>query len=103
MRAAAANGDRKRMLDLDFQFHRAIVNMSGHRRLADIYANLAAQTRMFMTMTEVLHHDLDEAVTIHEPIAEAVLSGAAEAAFALSSSHTERDAVELMAALFRKP
>jgi len=101
MRAAAVDGDRKRMLDLDFQFHRAIVNMSGHRRLADIYANLAAQTRMFMAMTEVLHHDLDEAVAIHQPIAEAVISGDADAAFALSSSHTERDAVELIAALFK--
>lgn len=102
MRAAADSGDRKRMLELDFQFHRAIVNMCGHRRLSDIYANLEAQTRMFMAMTEVLHHDLEQSVAIHEPIAQAILSGDADRAFDLSSHHTEGDAVELVAALFRK-
>lgn len=101
MREAAVAGDRRRMLELDFQFHRTIVNMSGHRRLADIYAKLEAQTRMFMTMTEVLHHDLDRSVAAHQPIADAVISGDAAAAFALSSSHTEGDAVELIAALFK--
>lgn len=101
MRAAAQAGNRKQMLDLDFQFHRTIVNMCEHRRLSDIYSALEVQTRLFLTMTEVLHHDLDEALAQHEPLAEAILAGDAERAFALASHHSERDAVELVNALFQ--
>ncbi|MEZ5926857.1 MAG: GntR family transcriptional regulator [Hyphomicrobiaceae bacterium] len=102
MRAAARTGDRRRMLELDFEFHRAIVNMSGHRRLLEIYAKLESQTRLFLTMTDVLHHDLEDAIAHHEPLGNAILAGDHQRAFELASHHCERDAVELVRALFHK-
>lgn len=102
MRAAAKAGDRKAMLELDFQFHRAIVAMCGHKRLSAIYARLESQTRLFLTMTDILHHDLDDAIAHHVPLAEAVLAGDHEKARKLASGHSERDAIELVKALFHK-
>lgn len=102
MRAAANAGDRKAMLELDFQYHRAIVNMCGHKRLSTIYAKLESQTRLFLTMSDILHHDLDDAIAHHIPLAEAILAGDAEKARMLASGHSERDALELVKALFQK-
>lgn len=101
MRKAAAAGNRKRMLELDFQFHRAIVAMCGHARLSEIYGKLESQTRLFMTMTDILHHDLDDAIAHHMPLGEAILAGDHQRAFELASHHCERDATELVKALFR--
>lgn len=100
MRRAAVEGDRKGMLDLDFQFHRTVIAMCDHKRLADVYAALESQTRLFLTMTEVLHHSLDESVALHSELAEAILSGDQDRAYELARHHTERDAKDLAAALF---
>ena len=99
MRSAVEAGNRKRMLELDFEFHRTIVEMSGHKRLAEMWSRLAVQTRLFLTMTDQFHHDLDGLLSIHEPLAEAVLAGKAEKAFRLASHHSQRDGTRLSAAL----
>ncbi|MEZ5923256.1 MAG: GntR family transcriptional regulator [Hyphomicrobiaceae bacterium] len=99
MRSAVDAGNRKRMLDLDFEFHRTIVEMSGHKRLAEMWSRLAVQTRLFLTMTDQFHHDLDGLLSIHEPLAEAILAGKAEKAFRLASHHSQRDGTRLAAAL----
>ncbi|MFO1058321.1 MAG: GntR family transcriptional regulator [Dongiaceae bacterium] len=100
MRSAVAARQRKRMLDLDFEFHRTIVEMSGHKRLIDVYARLEAQTRLFLTMTDRFHHNLDGLLAIHEPLANAIVKGDVERAFALASHHSEHDGKELAAMIF---
>lgn len=102
MRAAVAAGNRKRMIDLDFEFHRTIVEMSGHKRLVDIYAKLESQTRLFLSMAHECHHDLDRQMALHEPLAKAVLDGDPERAFALASHHSEQDGVDLAGEIFAK-
>lgn len=99
MRSAVEAGNRKRMLELDFEFHRTIVEMSGHKRLAEMWSRLAVQTRLFLSMTDQFHHDLDGLLSIHEPLAEAILAGKAEKAFRLASHHSQRDGTRLAAAL----
>ncbi|MEZ5775275.1 MAG: GntR family transcriptional regulator [Hyphomicrobiaceae bacterium] len=99
MRSAVEAGNRKRMLELDFEFHRTIVEISGHKRLMEMWSRLAVQTRLFLTMTDQFHHDLDGLLSIHEPLAEAILAGKAEKAFRLASHHSQRDGTRLAAAL----
>lgn len=99
MRSAVESGNRKRMLDLDFEFHRQIVGLSGHSRLADIYAGLEMQTRLFLTLTDQFHHDLEELVAIHEPLARAVMEGDEGQAFGLASSHSQGDGRKLTEAI----
>jgi DNA-binding GntR family transcriptional regulator len=100
MEEAAAAGNRRRMLDLDFRFHRAIVDMCDHARLAQMYTNLETQTRLFLTMTEMLHHSLDDSVMLHRDLAEAIIAGDPDRAYKLGRRHSERDAKELASALF---
>lgn len=100
MRGAVSARNRKRMLELDFEFHRTVVEMSGHTRLIELYTALQSQTRLFLTMTDQFHHDLDELLAIHEPLAKAIMDGDAERAFALASHHSEQDGKELAAAIF---
>lgn len=102
MRRAVASGDRKQMLELDFRFHRTVVDMSGHKRLADMYATIAAQTKLFLSMTDQFHHDLDGLLAIHEPLAEAILAGETDRAYDLARRHSENDGMALVAAMFSK-
>ena len=102
MRSAVATGNRDRMLDLDFEFHRTLVEMSGHRRLVDIYAKLESQTRLFLGMAHEFHHDLDRLLALHEPLAQAVLAGDAKTAYALASQHSEEDGKKLAATIFAR-
>lgn len=66
---------RARMLELDFRLHRAFAELCQHGRLAAIYASLESQTRLFLSMTEVLHHDLDQSVAHHAPLIDAIPEG----------------------------
>lgn len=100
MQLAAKAGDRSRMLELDFLLHRTIIDLCQHGRLAAIYASLESQTRLFLSMTEVLHHDLDQSVAHHAPLIDAITRGDADLAHALASHHTDQDAAELIQALF---
>lgn len=95
MRSAATAGNRKRAMELDFEVHRTIIAMSGHRRLAEAYASLETQTRLFMAMTGRFHHDLSELVSIHEPLVAAICAGKAQRAFDLAIRHNEPDGRKL--------
>ncbi len=101
MRSAVESDNRKRMLELDFEFHKTIVEMSGHKRLAEMWSRLAVQTRLFLSMTDQFHHDLDGLLSIHEPLATAILAGNAAKAYRLASRHTQPDGTQLEAALAR--
>jgi len=103
MRDAVSSGNRRKMRELDFQFHRAIIEMSRHSRLIDAYTRLEVQTRLFLNMTDHFHHDLDGLLAMHEPIALAILAGDAESAYSLASHHSERDGERLAETIFENP
>ncbi len=100
MVAAAEAGRRKRLLDLDFEFHKNVFAICGHRRLEAIYLSLEAQSRLFMSMTEYLHHDLTDSIRHHRPLFDALMAGDADRAFELSSRHSDSDLSELVSQLF---
>jgi DNA-binding GntR family transcriptional regulator len=104
LRVGVLSGNRRRVMDLDFKFHRTIVELSGHRRLIDLYSVIEAQIRLFMTltMTDRFHHDLTEVLSIHEPIAKAIAKGDGARAAELASRHNERDGQHLIAAMSAK-
>ena len=79
--------------------HRLIIEISGHRRLADIYASLEAQTRLFLAMTDQFHEDLSGILASHEPIAKAIFEGKERVAFDLAVRVNEPDGERLIAAM----
>ena len=101
LRLGVMSGNRRRVMELDFKFHRTIVELSGHRRLIELYKFIEVQTRLFMTltMTDRFHHDLTEVLKIHRPLAEAISKGDARGAAELASRHNERDGQHLIDAM----
>jgi DNA-binding GntR family transcriptional regulator len=92
MRLAVEERDRLKCMESDIAFHRQIVAMSKHKRLIQMYGLLDAQIRLFMALTEPMHADIfADMIKIHEPIANAVLSGDAKTAASLSSTHNKAD------------
>lgn len=96
MREAVAGNDRDGAMEADWQFHRAVMEMSRHRRMQRIYAQLEAQTRMFLALSDTLHADLGHVLPLHEPLARAIAAGDAAQARQLAGHHTESDGRALM-------
>jgi len=96
MRAAAQTGNRARLIELDFDFHRTVIELSGHRRLMEIYNRLEGQTRMFLRLTDKFYSDPLDIIELHEPLVTAICKGDADAAFQLANRHADADAEDLI-------
>ena len=99
MQGAASSSDPRLMIQLDLDFHVHVVDMSRHRRLAQIYSTLASQVKLFMTLTGPLHTDLGEMVEAHQALAQPILAGDASTASRLASTHNQADGQALAAQL----
>ncbi len=78
--AAAVSGDSEATVARDFEFHRLVWKISGHRLFIDILNHLEDQIRMFMTVQAPLFAHLTDSVRDHIEITEAIARGEAEAA-----------------------
>lgn len=96
MHKAVEAGDRDAAMETDWQFHRAVLEMSGHRRMQRIYGQLEAQTRMFLALSDTLHADLGHMLPLHEPLARAIAEGDTGTAQRLAGHHTESDGQALI-------
>ncbi|MCX5518759.1 GntR family transcriptional regulator [Kaistia defluvii] len=96
MRTAAQSGNRARLTELDFDFHRTVIEISGHRRLMDVYSRLEGQTRMFLRLTDKFYQNPLDIIELHEPLVNAICNGDAEAAFQLANRHADADAEDLI-------
>jgi GntR family transcriptional regulator, rspAB operon transcriptional repressor len=76
MAAAAVTDDMEALVEGDTLFHELLMNLSGRRRLKDLWSMLNSQ--MGAVMRAAVEHqgiDLSEAVHRHRPIVEAVEEG----------------------------
>lgn len=96
MRTAAQTGNRARLTELDFDFHRTVIEISGHRRLMEAYSRLEGQTRMFLRLTDKFYQNPLDIIELHEPLVNAICNGDAEAAFQLANRHADADAEDLI-------
>lgn len=63
------------MISEDLRFHQTICEMSGHRKLLDVWSNLENQLQVFLTIEKNLFENSYQFVTTHHPILEAIKSG----------------------------
>ena len=96
MRSAAQTGNRARLTELDFDFHRTVIEISGHRRLMEVYSRLEGQTRMFLRLTDKFYQNPLDIIELHEPLVNAICNGDAETAFQLANRHADADAEDLI-------
>jgi len=84
---AARKEDYQATIIADFDLHRLIWEISGHKVVYDILTRLEVQIRMFMVAQAPLFEDLYDSVRDHQRVIEAVAHGDAEAARASIEQH----------------
>jgi len=69
---ASKDENLDKMIAEDLRFHRTICELSGHRRLLDVWLNLENQLHIFLTIEKDLFGNSHRFVKTHHPILEAV-------------------------------
>jgi len=83
----AKEGDYQATVVADFNMHRIIWKMSGHKILFEILQRLENQIRMFMAMQAPLFEHLYDSVKDHKAIFEYISRGDSEAAKSSIEAH----------------
>lgn len=95
-----ADGARARsrpaVASADFEFHKAIVRLAEHERLARQYALVEQQVRIYIASCDALLPDLDQIVRQHEPIVDAICEGQGGTAEQLAQAHNIVDGEALV-------
>ncbi len=84
---------------LDIELHTAIVELSGHSRLAAAYRVLAYQTDVFVTLAGKLPHEPGAIYEQHLQLVTAICDGDGARANDLASDHNTVDGERLVASL----
>ena len=97
--AAVASRRHARVADADLALHKTIVSITGHQRLIDQYHLLEQQVRHYIVCSNALIMDLNQIVSEHEPIVQAIIAGNAEAAETLARDHNAPEVERAAAAM----
>ncbi|KZB83974.1 GntR family transcriptional regulator [Amycolatopsis regifaucium] len=96
MAVAAGDDDPTALSWADLRFHEALIAASGSKRLARMARTLLIETRMCLTALQGTYQRVEERVTEHTRIIEALRAGDEETALSLLEAHME-DAVQRLA------
>jgi DNA-binding GntR family transcriptional regulator len=99
---AASSNNPKAITDADLALHKTIVSLSGHRRLADQYALVEHQVRMYIASTNARLPKRQLVVQQHEPFVQAVANGDSNEAERLAREHSVYAGNDLVAHLERQ-
>lgn len=88
MRRAAGRGDQGAIIALDADFHDALITLSDHKLLGEVWAPVSVRLRRFLLLKrQRLYRTLADAALLHEPIVAAIAQGDAEQAEAEARRH----------------
>lgn len=88
MRQAAVSGEQSKVIELDADFHDALIDLSEHRLLREVWVLVRGRLRRFLVLKrQRLYGTLEEAVQLHEPIMRAIAAGDAGQAEAMAQHH----------------
>ncbi|WP_409494053.1 GntR family transcriptional regulator [Amycolatopsis sp. cmx-11-12] len=96
MAVAADDDDPTALSWADLRFHEALIAASGSKRLVRMARTLLIETRMCLTALQGTYQQVEERVTEHTRIIEALRAGDEETALSLLEAHME-DAVQRLA------
>ena len=90
MRQTAITGTQSEMIDLDANFHDALIELSEHKLLREIWTPVSVRLRRFLLLKrQRLYQTLAEVAPLHEPIVTAIVAGEAERAEVEARNHVE--------------
>lgn len=97
LESAVHANEREAATDADFALHRAIVSMSGHKRLIREHERLILQVRFQMFHIGFSPRNYDDLIDDHRALTEAVVSGDAARAEELARNHNTAEVERLLA------
>ena len=91
LREACEADDHRAAARQDFELHRTIVRLSGHRRLLQYYEMIARQIQRYIFSSDApLRSDI-ELVAQHGPIVDSIMARDVSAAYEESCKHNESE------------
>jgi DNA-binding GntR family transcriptional regulator len=70
-----SGGQLREVVDRDFEFHRALVNLSGNARLVAMWEQIAGQLRLALTLVDPAFFQPDYIESTHRPLVAAIRQG----------------------------
>ena len=99
---AADTNDAKSIGDADLTLHKTIVALSDHRRLAEQYALVEHQVRMYIASTNARLSSRNLVVREHQGMVSAILSGNGDKAEQSAREHNVYAGIDLVSHLERQ-
>ena len=85
---ADITSDRSRMIDLDIAFHDALIRLTEHKLLCELWQIVRLRLHRFLYLKrQRLYRSPEEAVAIHKPIVDAITNGNPEQAEQKARKH----------------
>ena len=72
MQKASQTGNLDQMIFEDLRFHQTICELSGHRKLLEVWRTLESQLQVFLTIEKDFFETAYQYVSTHDPIMEAI-------------------------------
>jgi DNA-binding GntR family transcriptional regulator len=72
MQKASQNGNLDQMIFEDLRFHQTICELSGHRKLLEVWRTLESQLQVFLTIEKDFFETAYQYVSTHDPLMEAI-------------------------------
>ena len=69
---ASQTGNLDQMISEDLRFHQTICELSGHRKLLEVWRTLENQLQVFLTIEKDFFETAYQYVSTHDPIMEAI-------------------------------
>jgi DNA-binding GntR family transcriptional regulator len=99
--AAAAAGDPAEVSRTDLAFHTAVCELSGNRRLLEVFLRYVPMLRSLLQLDERVYPSIDAISQQHGPLVDAIEAGNQQEATKLFEAHSE-EAGELIAEYIAK-
>ncbi|MEP9350756.1 GntR family transcriptional regulator [Xanthobacter sp. KR7-225] len=99
--AACVGGRKGKIAEADFALHKAIIEMSGHRRLAEQYLKVEQQIRIYIASSDSLVPHPEQIVAQHQPLVDAIVRGDVRMAAELAVTHNTEQG-EILVAFLRE-
>jgi len=72
MQKASQTGNLDQMISEDLRFHQTICELSGHRKLLEVWRTLESQLQVFLNIEKDFFETAYQYVSTHDPIMEAI-------------------------------
>ena len=72
MQKSSQSGDLDQMISDDLRFHQTICELSGHRKLLEVWRTLESQLQVFLSIEKDFFESAYQFVSTHNPIMEAI-------------------------------